>query len=93
MQVEKLLNKQQMGDKLGLFAKVTIFPGESLDDHEHHGETETYYVLSGEESYRGNDKVSPAKAGDVFFCEDGGRHGIACTGSEPLVFIALIIKK
>lgn len=93
MQVEKLLNKQQMDHKLGLFAKVTIFPGESLDDHEHHGETETYYVLSGEGSYRDHDKAIPAKAGSLFFCEDGGRHGITCTGLDPLVFIALIIKK
>lgn len=67
MQVEKLLNKQQMDDKLGLFAKVTILPDESLDDHEHHGETETYYILSGTGSYHDNGKAIPAKSGDVFF--------------------------
>ena len=32
----------------GLSAKVTIEPNCTLGFHEHHGETETYYILSGE---------------------------------------------
>lgn len=93
MIVEELLNEEQMDGKIGLFAKVTIFPGETLADHEHHGETETYYILSGEGSYTDNGKAVPAKPGDTFFCVDGGCHGITCTSPDPLVFMALIIKK
>lgn len=93
IQVEKLLNEQQMDGKIGLFAKVTIAPGAVLENHEHHGETETYYILSGEGNYFDNGAEKAAKPGDTFFCEDGGCHGIACVSSEPLVFMALIIKK
>ncbi len=90
--VEELLNEEQMDGKLGLYARVTIAPQATLDFHEHHGETETYYILSGEGVYDDNGVKSPAKAGDVFFCKDGGGHGISCKSAEPLVFMALIIK-
>lgn len=91
--IERLLDERQMDGKINLFAKVTIIPHEVLADHEHHGETETYYILSGEGTYHDNGKDIPAKPGDVFFCEDGGCHGITCDTDEPLVFMALIIRK
>ena len=90
--VEELLDEIQMNGKCSLFAKVTMEPEAVLGYHEHHGETETYYILSGEGVYDDNGVKSPAKAGDVFFCKDGGGHGISCKSAEPLVFMALIIK-
>lgn len=93
MIVKELLNEEQMDNKIRLFAEVTIFPGQTLDSHPHHGETETYYILSGTGEYDDNGKKCPAKAGDIFFCPDGGTHGISCTGDTPIVFMALIIKK
>ena len=45
---EKLLEGERLSGKVTLFAKVTILPGDKLPYHEHHGETETYYILSGE---------------------------------------------
>ncbi len=93
IKVERLLNEVQMDGKVGLFGRVIIAPQATLDFHEHHGETETYYILSGEGVYDDNGVKSPAKPGDVFFCEDGGGHGISCTSAEPLEFMALIIKK
>ena len=47
------------------FSQVTIHPGCELGYHEHHGETETYYVLSGSATYIDNDKEYEIKAGDV----------------------------
>lgn len=93
IKIEELLNEEQMDGKIGLYARVIIEPKGTLDYHEHHGETETYYILSGEGEYDDNGVKSAAKAGDVFFCKDGGGHGISCTSAEPLVFMALIIKK
>lgn len=90
--MEKLIDGEQLNGKCGLFAKVTMDPQASLGYHEHHGETETYYILSGQGIYDDNGTKVPASAGDVFFCEDGCGHAIENTGSEPLVFIALIIK-
>jgi mannose-6-phosphate isomerase-like protein (cupin superfamily) len=94
MRVEELISGKQLGDnKVGLFAKVTMIPGGVLDFHEHHGETETYYIMSGEGEYDDNGVKKIVKADDTVFCEDGNGHGIRNVGSGDLVFIALIIKK
>ena len=62
IQINRLLNEQQMNGKVGLFAHVTIAPGAVLDDHTHHGETETYHILAGEGVYRGQRHRLPGKA-------------------------------
>ena len=90
--IDHLLTTEQLNGKCGLYAKVTLEPGCTLGVHEHHGETETYYLLSGEGMYYDNDKSYPVKAGDVTFCEDGGTHGLDNTGGTDLTFMALIIK-
>ena len=54
---EKLLEGERLSGKVTLFAKVTILPGDELPYHEHHGETETYHILSGEGMYQDNDKT------------------------------------
>ena len=46
---EKLLEGERLSGKVTLFAKVTILPGDELPYHEHHGETETYHILSCED--------------------------------------------
>ena len=93
MKVEELISGKQLGEnKVGLFAKVTIVPGGVLDFHEHHGETETYYIMSGIGEYDDNGIKKTVKTDDTVFCEDGNGHGIRNTGNEDLVFIALIIK-
>ena len=62
--IEHLLGEAELDGKCGLYAKVTIEPGCTLGFHEHHGETETYYILSGEGSYNDGEKSYPVKAGD-----------------------------
>ena len=89
--VNPLLTPEQMGGKCRMFAKVSILPGHTLAAHEHHGESEAYYILSGKGIYEDDGRKMPALPGDCFFCEDGHSHGIACDGEEPVEFIALII--
>ena len=90
--IQPLLNQEQLNNKCGLFARVTILPGHTLADHEHHGEAEAYHILSGSGTYVDDGKRLPAKPGDTFYCADGHSHGISCGSEEPLEFIALIIK-
>ena len=90
---EKLLEGERLSGKVTLFAKVTILPGDELPYHEHHGETETYHILSGGGMYQDNDKTYPVQAGMTTFCEDSSGHAISCLGEEPLVFLAMIQKK
>ena len=90
---EGLIHAEQLGEHCKMFSKVTLPAGCELGHHEHHGETETYYILSGKGIYEDNGTEIPAEAGDVFFCKDGDGHGIKNTGDEEVVFVALILKK
>ena len=90
---EGLINVEEMGEHCRMFSKVTLPPQCELGYHEHHGETETYYLLSGEGIYDDNGEKLEAKAGDVFFCKDGNGHGMKNTGNIDLIFVALILKK
>ncbi len=82
--VQELLAGECLGSNR-LFARVTILPGGELGFHEHHGETETYYINSGEGEYDDNGTKQIVHAGHTVFRDDGSGHGIR-------KFIALIIK-
>ena len=89
--IEKLLDKE-LGDKCGLYARVTIPAGSALGYHEHHGNGESYFVLSGSAIYDDNGKKRTIKPGDVTWTPDGSGHGVDnANGTEPIVFVALIV--
>ncbi len=90
---EALIGAEELGEHCKMFSKVTLPPHCELGYHEHHGETETYYILTGTGMYDDNGKAVSAEAGDVFFCKDGDGHGLKNTGEEDLSFVALILKK
>lgn len=90
--IEPLISDAQKNDKTKLFARVTIPVGCSLGYHEHHGESETYYILSGEGEYNDNGRIVNVQPGDVTFTPDGCGHGMVNNGTEDIVFIALIQK-
>lgn len=90
---EALLSEKELGEHCRMFSKVTLEPGCALGFHEHHGETETYYILEGKGTYSDDGTPIPVEAGDVTFCEDGHGHGMENAGGTNLVFIALILKK
>src|SRR5699024_4513462 len=89
--IKRLLDEKQLNGKCGLYAEVTIEPGCSLGYHEHHGESETYYILSGKGIYSDNGELRMVEAGDVTFTPDGKGHALTNSGDEDLVFMALII--
>ena len=89
--IKRLLDEKQLNGKCGLYAEVTIEPGCSLGYHEHHGESETYYILSGKGIYSDNGTLRMVEAGDVTFTPNGKGHAMTNSGDEDLVFMALII--
>ena len=94
MKLEKILSEAEMKDKCGLYARVTIPAGSVLGYHEHHGNGENYFVLSGEAVYDDNGVKRTIKAGDSTWTPDGSGHGVDNSeGTEDLVFIALIVNK
>lgn len=92
--MELLLDQEQLGGMCRLFNKVTLKPGCSLGYHVHEGDSEAYYILSGEGTYLNNDKEAVTVVpGDVTFTKNGEGHGLSNDGTEPLVFIALVINE
>lgn len=87
-----ILDETQLTGNCSLFAVVRIESGSSLGYHEHHGECETYYILSGEGEYDDNGIKRRVKEGDVTVTPDGFGHAIKPVTQEPLIFIALILK-
>ena len=61
--IKHILGEKELNGKCGLYAQVTIEPGCSLGYHEHHNESETYYILSGQGDYDDNGTVRPVKTG------------------------------
>ena len=92
MKLETILGPEEMKDKCSLFARVTLHPGDVLGCHEHHGNSECYFILSGEGEYDDNGVKRTIKAGDVTWTPDGSGHGLSnANGTQDIVFIALII--
>ncbi|TGE39277.1 cupin domain-containing protein [Desulfosporosinus fructosivorans] len=91
--LENLMAPELLGEHCKLFAKVRLKPGCEIGYHEHHGESEAYYLLSGAGIYQDNKNMIPVKAGDITYCEAGTGHGIKNTGTNDLELIALILSK
>lgn len=89
--IKHLIGKEEFQGKARLYAEVTLEPGCSVGYHEHHNESETYYILSGEGEYNDNGTVRKVSKGDVTFTGDGRGHGIENKGTENLVFMGLIL--
>ena len=87
-----LVLDEELGDKCGLYAKVTIPAGSTLGYHEHHGEGESYFILSGEAVYDDNGTKRTIGPGDITWTPDGSGHALDnSSGAEDLVFMALIV--
>lgn len=91
VKIEKILTSE-LKDKCGLYAKVTIPAGSVLGYHEHHGNGESYFILSGEGVYDDNGVKRVVKAGDSTWTPDGSGHALDnSAGKEDIVFMALIV--
>ncbi len=90
---DPLVDTDLLGDACTLFTQITMEPGSEITVHEHTGECETYYILSGTGIHNDNGNEVEVSAGAVTFCDDGESHGLKNNPDEPLVMIALILKK
>ena len=92
--ITKLLPPIHLGSACELFAKVILPPLTSIGIHEHIGNTETYFILTGKALYHDNGKDIECHAGATTFCDAGEKHGIKnISYTDNLEFIALILKK
>ncbi len=77
--------------KLNMFSLARLNPGEEVEYHEHFGEFESYYIISGKGMYLDGDTEVEVLPGTVTFTPSGSGHGIKNIGDEVLEFIALVI--
>lgn len=93
LKLEKILDAE-LADKCGLYARVTIPAGSVLGYHEHHGNGESYFVLSGQAVYDDNGVKRTIATGDSTWTPDGSGHGVDnSAGTEDFVFMALIVNQ
>lgn len=73
---------------------LTLAPGDSIGYHLHTANEDTYIVVSGRGTFKDKDgRDVPVKAGDVTIVRKGESHGLANTGTEPLVFVDVIAEQ
>ena len=82
---------EELYDKGRVFSFITLDPGAECGWHVHKGDGEYYCILEGEGEYSDNGTPVMLHAGDTAFCPDGEGHSLKNTGSEPLVYLALVI--
>ena len=74
-----------------MFAEVTLNPGCSIGYHQHESETEYYFIVSGTGLVNDNGTEVEVKQGASIITGNGAFHSIKNTGTEPLVFHAVIV--
>ena len=73
---------------------LTLAPGDSIGYHQHTTNEDTYIIVSGKGVFKDKDgRDVPVKAGDVTIVRKGEGHGLANTGTEPLVFVDVIAEQ
>lgn len=90
-----IMSAEEMMGHGPMFAKLVLKPGSKIGYHQHVGETEPYYILSGEGVFTDNDgSVTVVKPGDVCYIECNHSHSIEnVSESVDLELMALIIKE
>ena len=89
--IKDLADKAAMYDHGRMFAHIVIDPGCSLGYHEHHHETEFYYIIKGEGLFSDNGKEVMVHTGDVCVTGFGQGHSMENRTEEPLEMIALVV--
>ena len=77
--------------KVRKYAHAKLEPGSSVGYHVHHGESETFFILSGKGRYSDNGTIVEVNAGDVTFTPDGEGHSLENIGDTVLDFMLLIV--
>ena len=80
-----------INDRIKQFSYVEVEVGEGVPFHEHHGNAENYYIISGLGLYNDNGKEIEVGAGTITFTPSGEGHALRNIGDEKLCFIALVL--
>ncbi|MEI6287442.1 MAG: cupin domain-containing protein [Bacillota bacterium] len=90
--IQPLLQDAELQQGAKAFGKITLPVGSSIGYHQHVGDIEAYYILSGEATVNDDELTYNVVAGDLIFTGDGHSHSIANNGIVAVEFIGLILK-
>lgn len=90
-----VIPKDPSSDTVRLISEIVLNPLSSIGRHQHVGETEPFYIISGEGLFTVNDEEGvKVHAGDVCLIESGDYHSIEnLSATEELHIMAVIYKK
>lgn len=74
-----------------LFSRTVIPAGGSIGSHQHEGEFEVYYVLSGIVEVFDGGKWNELQAGDTHVCPNGESHALRNTADAEAAVLMLIL--
>jgi len=86
-----IFRQEELKGKARLCAKITINPGSSIGVHEHVGEEEIFYIISGKGLVNDNGSITEVGPGDAVLTGNGASHSVEAVGDEPLVMMAVIL--
>ncbi|MFP4481472.1 MAG: cupin domain-containing protein [Thermovirgaceae bacterium] len=78
------------GSRFKMVARMELDPGAAVGEHEHSTDEEFYVVLSGKGLFTDDGVRQEIGPGDMMITFQGHSHSIENTGSDPLVFVAVI---
>ncbi|MBQ6380746.1 MAG: cupin domain-containing protein [Clostridia bacterium] len=83
--------KEEIGGKCRLLAKIVLEPGCSIGEHTHVDEEEIFYIAKGSTAYYDNGTWVTLNEGDSAICLGGQTHSIANRGEETAEVIATVL--
>ncbi len=90
-EMHHVIAPEDAGGNVRMYAKAVLKPGAKIAWHQHTGETEPYFILSGHGIFTDHDKSrTEVSAGDVCLIQEGQFHSIENASEEDLAFMALI---
>ncbi len=87
-----VFKKDELRGRARLFARLRIPKGSSIGYHEHEGEEEVFYILSGSGVVNDNGASTRVGPGDAVLTGGGAGHAIENQEDEPLELMAVILE-
>ena len=87
----RYLSEENLKNKMTGFYLNELMPGSEIGLHQHVGNEEVYFILSGKAVVNDNGKEEEIGPGDLLFTESTQSHAMKNIGTEPLKFVAFII--
>lgn len=87
---EKAAKMQFYVDENNRIMRGCLVPGASIGLHTHTTNSETMYIIQGNGKVLCDGEFSPVAAGDVHYCPKGHEHSLINSGTEDLIFFAVV---